>query len=204
MGFYSRVLFPRGCDWLMSMPMLAAYRKKVLADVAGKVLEIGFGTGLNLPHYPASIAEITAVDVNPGMNSLAKKRIRQSPITVNNLLLNGEDLPMDEASFDSVVSAWTLCSIKNVDQALREIHRVLNPGGRFFFIEHGLSDDPNVQRWQNRLNPLQKILGDGCHINRDMKAIIIKPDLRIEKLEEFYMDNNPKCLGYTYQGIAVK
>ena len=188
----------------MSMPMLAAYRKKVLADVTGKVLEIGFGTGLNLPHYPASIAEITAVDVNPGMNSLAKKRIRQSPITVNNLLLNGEDLPMDEASFDSVVSAWTLCSIKNVDQALREIHRVLKPGGRFFFIEHGLSDDPNVQRWQNRLNPLQKILGDGCHINRDMKAIIIKPDLRIEKLEEFYMDNNPKCLGYTYQGIAVK
>ncbi len=204
MGFYSRVLFPRGCDFVMSMPMLAKYRKEVLADVAGNVLEIGFGTGLNLAHYPASISEIVTVDVNAGMNAMALKRIEQSPIHVHNLTLNGEKLPMEDESFDSVVSSWTLCSIKNVDQAMREIYRVLKPGGRLFFIEHGLSDEPKIQRWQNRLTPLQKILGDGCHINRDIKAIIEKPNLRIEKLDTFYMENSPKCLGFTYQGSAVK
>ncbi len=204
MGFYSRVLFPRGCDLIMSMPMLAKYRKEVLADVTGRVLEIGFGTGLNLAHYPASISEIATVDVNPGMNSIARKRIEQSPVTVDCRTLSGEKLPMEDETFDSVVTTWTLCSIKNVDQALREIRRVLRPGGRLFFIEHGLSNDPKVQQWQNLLTPLQKILADGCHVNRNIKAIIEKPSLRIEGLNRFYMENTLKCIGYTYQGTAMK
>lgn len=204
MGFYSRVIFPRGCDWVMSTPILTKYRKEVLAGVTGKVLEIGFGTGLNLAHYPAVIRELAAVDVNPGMNSMARKRIEKSSIAVNSHTLSGENLPMEDELFDSVVSAWTLCSIKNVDQAMREIFRVLKPGGRLFFIEHGLSGDPKVQRWQNRLTPVQKTLADGCHINRDIKAIIERPKMRIEKLNRFYMGNTLKILGYTYQGTAVK
>jgi ubiquinone/menaquinone biosynthesis C-methylase UbiE len=204
MGFYSKVLFPRGCDFLMSMPVLAKHRKDVLEEVSGNILEIGFGTGLNLAHYPASIKKITTVDVNEGMNAFAQKRIDQSSIEVENLTLNGENLPMEDESFDSIVSTWTMCSIQNIDQAMREIHRVLKPGGRLFFIEHGLSDDKNVQKWQNCLNPLQKIWANGCHMNRKINEIIEKPKIRIEKLDRFYMDKSPKCLGYSYKGSAVK
>ncbi|MGV7220826.1 MAG: class I SAM-dependent methyltransferase [Nitrospinales bacterium] len=204
MGFYSRVLFPRGCDLLMSMPMLAKHRKDTLEEVSGNILEIGFGTGLNLAHYPTSIQKITTVDVNAGMNALAQKRIDQSSIEVENLTLNGENLPMEDESFDSIVSTWTMCSIKNIDQALCEIYRVLKPGGRLFFIEHGLSCDPNVQKWQNRLNPIQKIWADGCHMNRKINEIIETPKLKIKKLEEFYMEKTPKCLGYSYKGSAIK
>ena len=204
MGFYSQILFPRGCDFLMSMPALAKHRKDVLEEVSGNILEIGFGTGLNLAHYPSAIKKITTVDVNAGMNILAQKRINQSSIEVENLTLNGENLPMGDESFDSVVSTWTMCSIKNIDQAMREIHRVLRPGGRFFFIEHGLSDDKKVQKWQNRLNPLQKMWADGCHMNRKINEIIEKSKIRVEKLDRFYMEKSPKCLGYFYKGSAVK
>ena len=204
MGFYSRVLFPRGCDIIMSMPALAPHRKEVLEGVSGNILEIGFGSGLNLAHYPAGIKKITTVDVNAGMNTLAQKRIEQSSIEVESLTLSGENLPMVDESFDSVVSTWTMCSIKNIDQAMSEIYRVLRPGGRLFFIEHGLSDDPKVQKWQNRLNPLQKIWADGCHMNRKINRIIEEPNLRIVKMDQFYMENSPKCLGYTYKGSAIK
>ena len=188
----------------MSMPALAKHRKDVLEEVSGNILEIGFGTGLNLAHYPSAIKKITTVDVNAGMNILAQKRINQSSIEVENLTLNGENLPMGDESFDSVVSTWTMCSIKNIDQAMREIHRVLRPGGRFFFIEHGLSDDKKVQKWQNRLNPLQKMWADGCHMNRKINEIIEKSKIRVEKLDRFYMEKSPKCLGYFYKGSAVK
>ena len=186
------------------MPMLAKHRKDVLDEVSGNILEIGFGTGLNLAHYPAAIKKITTVDVNAGMNALAQKRIDQSSIEVENLTLNGENLTMEDESFDSVVSTWTMCSIQNIDQAMSEIHRVLKPGGRLFFIEHGLSDDKKVQKWQNSLNPLQKIWADGCHMNRKINEIIEKPKIRIEKLDRFYMEKAPKCLGYSYKGSAVK
>jgi ubiquinone/menaquinone biosynthesis C-methylase UbiE len=188
----------------MSLPALAQHRKEVLEGVSGNILEIGFGTGLNLAHYPAGIHKITTVDVNAGMNTLAQKRIDQSSIEVENLTLSGENLPMEDESFDSVVSTWTMCSITNIDQAMREIYRVLRPGGRLFFIEHGLSDDPRVQKWQNRLNPLQKIWADGCHMNRKINEIIEEPKFRIAKLDQFYMQNSPKCLGYTYKGSAIK
>jgi ubiquinone/menaquinone biosynthesis C-methylase UbiE len=188
----------------MSLPHLAKYRKEVLEGVSGNVLEIGFGTGLNLPHYPDSIKKITTVDVNAGMNTLAQKRIDQSSIVVENLTLNGENLPMEDEFFDSVVSTWTMCSIQNIEQAMKEIQRVLKPGGRLFFIEHGLSDDKKVQSWQNCLNPIQKIWADGCHLNRNIQEIVERPNLCIEKLDKFYMEKSPRCLGYSYQGSAVK
>ncbi|MHC5748887.1 MAG: class I SAM-dependent methyltransferase, partial [Nostoc sp.] len=117
MGLYSRVIFPRLLDWSLSLPKLAKYRQELLADVTGEVLEIGFGTGLNLAYYPYSIHKITTVDVNPGMNALANKRISDSDIIVEQLLLSSENLPMPDNTFDSVVSTWTLCSIANVQQA---------------------------------------------------------------------------------------
>lgn len=203
MGFYSQVIFPRALDWVMSGPVFTQYRQAVLSEVSGEVLEIGFGTGLNLPHYPEPVQKLTAIDPNYGMNALAKKRIQSSGIIVANRVLNGENLPMADNSFDSVVSTWTLCSIAKVEQALQEIHRVLKPGGKFFFIEHGLSDDPKVQVWQHRLTPLQKIIADGCHLDRNMKKLV-ENQFEVLKLEEFYMEETSKLAGYMYKGVATK
>jgi ubiquinone/menaquinone biosynthesis C-methylase UbiE len=203
MGFYSEVLLPRLLDWSMSNPQFSDYRQQVLSQVSGDVLEIGFGTGLNLPHYPNQIEKVTTIDANPGMNSLAEKRIQASSLQVDNKVLNGENLPMPDNSFDSVVSTWTLCSIANVDQALQEIHRVLKPGGKFFFIEHGLSEEENIQVWQNRLTPLQKVIGDGCHFNRNIEQLV-KNHFHTVTLEKFYAPKIPKVGGYMYKGVAIK
>jgi len=203
-GIYSKFIFPRLMDMVMAHPTFSHYRAELLADVQGKVLEIGFGSGLNIPHYPNDIHEITTVDINPGMNSLAEKRLKDYSIVVDHQVLNGEELPMANDSFDTVVCTWTLCSIQNVDQAMREIYRVLKSGGRFYFLEHGLSDEPNVQCWQNRLNPLQKIFADGCHLNRDIKKIIEKQNFRNLQIETFYMEDFPKTHSYSTKGMATK
>ncbi|MBD2099556.1 methyltransferase domain-containing protein [Leptolyngbya sp. FACHB-261] len=204
MGFYSQVIFPRLMDWSMSGSGLARYRQEVLAEVRGDVLEIGFGTGLNLPYYPPDVQEITVIDPNAGMSALAQKRISHSNIQVHRQVLKGEELPMPDASFDSVVSTWTLCSIADLDRALQQIYRVLKPGGKFFFVEHGLSDDPKVQVWQNRLTPVQKIVADGCHLNRNMQQLVESQGFKLLKLERFYAEDLPKFIGYLYKGIAVK
>ncbi|WP_421657283.1 class I SAM-dependent methyltransferase [Leptothermofonsia sp. ETS-13] len=171
--------------------------------MSGDVLEIGFGTGLNLAYYPNSVKKITTVDVNPGMRSLAQKRIQASAIAVDHRVLNSEHLPMPDHSFDSVVSTWTLCSIANVEQALKEIYRVLKPGGQFFFVEHGLSNDPKIQVWQNRLTPIQKVIADGCHLNRNIRQLI-ENQFDSVRIEQFYADNFPKIVGYLSKGVAIK
>ncbi|MFW9261310.1 class I SAM-dependent methyltransferase [Nostoc sp. CALU 546] len=203
MGLYSQVIFPRLLDWSLSLPTLAKYRQELLADVTGEILEIGFGTGLNLAYYPCSIHKITTVDVNPGMNALANKRISDSGIIVEQLLLSSENLPMPDNTFDSVVSTWTLCSIANVHQALREVYRVLKPGGRFFFVEHGLSDKPNVQVWQHRLTPIQKVVADGCHLNRDIQKLIEQHFDHVE-LKQFTPESFSDLMAHLYLGCATK
>ena len=203
MNLYNQIALPRLLDWAMSDSNLARYRQEVLAEVQGEVLEIGFGTGLNLPYYPDRIQKITTIDVNPGMSGIAQKRIQATAIAVDHRVLNGEKLPMADHAFDSVVSTWTLCSISNVEQALKEIHRVLKPGGQFFFVEHGLSDDPKVQVWQHRLTPLQKVIADGCCLNRNIKALI-ENQFKTTKLEQFQAQGVSKIAGYLYKGIATK
>ncbi|MFS8883648.1 class I SAM-dependent methyltransferase [Synechococcus sp. R55.3] len=203
MNLYRRVIFPQLLDLALSGERIERYRRQLLAHVQGSVLEIGFGTGLNLPCYPEHIRKITGVDPNPGMGSLARRRIASSPIAVDWQVADAQELPFPSQSFDSVVSTWTLCSIPNVAKALGEIRRVLRAGGKLFFLEHGLSEDPQVQRWQNRLNPLQKVIADGCNLNRDMARLIREAGFRFEQLERFYMADQPKFIGYTYQGIAL-
>lgn len=203
MSFYSQKILPYLIDWSLSDPSLAKYRQEVLANVEGEVLEIGFGSGVNLSYYPEHIHKIITVDVNPGIHALAQKRIQASSITVDHHILSGENLPMADHTFNSVVSTWTLCSIENVEQALKEIYRVLKPGGRFFFIEHGLSNEPNAQVWQNRLTPLQKIIAGGCHLNRNIRQIL-ENQFDTVSLEEFYAEKTPKIIGYLYKGIATK
>jgi len=152
MSFFSQVIVPRLCDFLLNKSLLARHRRQLLAAAQGDVLEIGFGTGLNLPYYPKGVYKLTAVDPNPGMHRLAQKRIKQRGIEVDQQVLSSERLPFEDSRFDCAVSTFTLCSIEDVAQALREVYRVLKTGGTFLFLEHGLSPEPGVQKWQRRLN----------------------------------------------------
>ena len=155
MGVYSRWIFPRLLELTMSSGAMTDYRQRLLSEVTGDVLEIGFGTGLNLPHYrsgPSGVTSLTTLDPNEGMGAIARKRIQTSPIPVETKLMGGEDLPMADESFDNVVCTWTLCSIPDAKKALAEAYRVLKPGGKFFFIEHGLSNESHIQAWQNQVH----------------------------------------------------
>jgi len=188
----------------MSSDYLMGLRRELLKETFGTVLEIGFGTGLNLSCYPEQVKRIITVDPNMGMNRLVRKKIDQSKIPVDIHYLGGESLPFENNYFDSVVSSWTMCSIEALEQALNEVYRVLKPGSKFYFLEHGLSPEKSVQTWQNRLNPIQKICGDGCQLTVNIKEVIDHSPLEWEELKEFYMNSAPKFLGYTYQGIALK
>lgn len=204
MGLYSRFIFPLGCHLVMASSQFEEARHDLLNGVHGRVLEIGFGTGLNIPHYPPVVQKIVAIDKNPGMVVRANHMIHNSKIDVDQMVSTGERLPIADGSFDCVVSGWTLCSIANVERALLEMHRVLKKDGRLFFVEHGRSPDLRVQRWQNRLNPLQKLLADGCNLNRSIKLLIEDAGFTITTLREFYMEKAPKIHGYMYQGVASK
>jgi SAM-dependent methyltransferase len=204
MGLYSRVIFPRICDYLMSNPVMERYRKDLLACVGGELLEIGFGTGLNLPHYPEHIRRVTTVEPSAGMNRLAPRRIARSGISVVQRVLGGEELPFGDETFDWVVSTWTLCSIPEVGRAMGEVYRVLKPGGRLVFLEHGLSDNPGVQRWQGRLNWLQKHLAEGCRLDLDVEGVVKSQPFRDVDLARFVMERTPRTHGTMYRGMATK
>jgi len=191
-------------DRALSTEPIRKLRESVLADVDGNVFEIGFGTGLNLPHYPPEVKRITTIDPNSGARKLAEKRIAESSIQVTHRTMKGEVLPFDSDSFDSVVCTFTLCSVQDVDRVLNEVRRTLKSGGRFHFVEHGLSNDPRVQWWQHKLTPLQRRIGDGCHLDRNISEMILRSGLRIERLENFYLEKVPKFGGYLYRGVAVK
>jgi SAM-dependent methyltransferase len=203
-GLYTRVVFPRLCDLLLNRPRVARHRRELLAHASGNVLEIGFGTGLNLPFYPAGVHKVTAVDPNAGMHALARKRIEQTGIEVDHRVLGGERLPFDDGTFDCAVSTFTLCSIADVGQALGEVYRVLRPGGRFLFLEHGLSPEPTVRRWQRRLNWLEVRLADGCRLDRDIREIVSTQPFSDVRMDQFYMGGVPKTHGYVSRGVATK
>ena len=188
----------------MSTGQMKKARSQTLAEVHGDIFEIGFGTGMNLPFYPESVEKIITADVNPAMEKFAQRSIDSTSIEVDCRVLNGENLPIDDESFDSVVCTWTLCSIVNVEQALREIHRILRPEGRFYFVEHGLADDAKVRKWQDRLTPIQKVIGDGCHLNRNIKKLIQDQKFSFLQLDTYYMKKSPRAFGYMYQGVAEK
>ncbi|MEO0349017.1 MAG: class I SAM-dependent methyltransferase [Cyanobacteria bacterium P01_A01_bin.15] len=203
MGFYSRLIFPRLLDLTMSGSEMGRYRQSLLASVEGQVLEIGFGTGLNLPYYGDGVATLTAIDPNEGMAAIAAPRIQTAAMDITLKTASAEALPMPDASFDAVVCTWTLCSIPNIQRALTEVYRVLKPGGKFFFIEHGLSCEPGVGRWQRRITPLQRRLADGCHLDRPMASLIEAVFDQVD-VDEFYATDLPKLMGYFYRGVATK
>ncbi|MEO0947631.1 MAG: class I SAM-dependent methyltransferase [Cyanobacteria bacterium J06641_5] len=204
MNPYARLLFPRLLDWSMSGEITARYRRQVLKDLSGDVLEIGCGTGLNFPYYPSSLQTLVASDPNPGMLAIARKRQQELPFAIELVEAGGEALPFASDRFDAVVSTWTLCSIPDSAAALAEFQRVLKPGGKFVFVEHGLSPEQSVQTWQNRLTPIQKRIADGCHLNRNIAQLVESAGFAIASLEHLYMPDIPKVLGYLYLGAALK
>ncbi len=204
MGFYSRRIFPCLCEWGMSRQPLMECRRDVLSAARGRVLEIGVGTGLNLPLYPQHVRQITAIDANAGMMPRAQKRAARTDIEIDFRIVSTEGLPLASGQFDTVVSTWTLCSIPDVAAALQEVRRVMKPDGIFLFVEHGLSDDPRIRSWQNRLTPLNRLLADGCHLNRDMESLIGRNGFAFAELKKYYLKKVPRIAGFLYQGKAVK
>src|SRR5262249_25696644 len=204
MGIYSRAVLPLLCDFGLDRPFVAKYRRVLLAHASGNILEIGFGTGLNLPLYPPHVRKVTTVDPNVGMYRRARRRIKDVGIEIDQRVGDSERLPFDDRTFDCVVSTFTMCSIADIAHALAEVYRALKSGGQLLFLEHGLSPDLNVQKWQHRLNWLQMRLAGGCHLDRNIRALVGAQPFASVKDEEFYIEKTPKTHGYLYRGIATK
>jgi ubiquinone/menaquinone biosynthesis C-methylase UbiE len=188
----------------MNDPKFARLRREVLAQAEGKILEIGFGTGLNLEHYPDHVRHLTALDPGEGMARLARRRIEQSRINVDLHIQTAEDLPFEDGLFDCVVSTWTLCSIGDAGRAIAEISRVLKPGGKLLYLEHGLSDHAGVQRWHTCLTPLHRFLAGGCRLDLDIEALVRPGAFQEISVERFVLDHTPRIVGSMYRGIAIK
>jgi len=201
MSFYEDHILPRVLNFAMGSKAVAVERQKCLREVSGHVLEIGFGSGHNLPYYNDRVRKVIALDPSRVSAKLAQKRIQRAAFPVEYLALKGEEIPADSGSFDSVVSTFTLCTIPDVDTALRQIRRVLKPEGRFFFVEHGRSPEPVVQRRQDRLNGIQMFLCGGCHLNRNIEELIRNAGFEILSLDKYY-GQGPKFSDYLYRGIA--
>ncbi len=203
MGFYERQVLPRLVDVALGSRAIGKLRQRAIAGLTGTVLELGFGSGTNMPFYPPSVQRVYAVDPALVARKLAAKRLAASPISVEFVGIDGAAVALDDASVDAAVSTWTLCTIPDVDQALREVRRVLRPGGHLVFLEHGLSDDPKVARRQHRFDALQQRFAGGCHLDRDHAALIAASGLEIEHLERFSIAG-PKMLSSMYAGRAGK
>jgi len=201
MGFYDDQIVPRILNLAMGMRFIQDERKKCLAGVRGRVLEVGFGTGHNLPFYPPGIEKVTAIDPSEVSARIAKKRIEQAGFPVEYLSLKGEDIAAPDASFDSAVSTFTLCSIPDAIKALKQIYRVLKPGAEFHFVEHGRSPDAGVRQWQDRLNGIQQFICGGCNLNRDIESLVRSSGLEILSLDKSYGEA-PKFASYLYRGTA--
>jgi ubiquinone/menaquinone biosynthesis C-methylase UbiE len=201
MSLYSRFVLPPILNLVMKDKRLRERRERLVPKAHGTVLEVGIGSGLNLPYYDASrVRRLCAVDPSQELLAIARKKARRLGVDVELVPRSAERLPFPDASFDSAVLTWTLCSIPDPAAALAEIRRVLRPGGELFFIEHGLAPDPGVARWQRRLTPLWRPLAGGCHLDRRMDALVRAAFSAVE-IETFYLEG-PHLLTYMYEGTA--
>lgn len=203
MGLYAEHVLPRIINVACGASANVEHRKRVCAGLHGTVLEVGFGSGLNVPHYPEAVTEVMAVEPADLGWKLASKRRLASRTTVRRVGLDGQALPLDDDACDTALSTWTLCTIPDVATALQEIRRVLKPGGTLHFVEHGLAPDPDVQRTQQRLEPIQKRIAGGCHLTRPIVDLITDAGFTIQELDVFYQDKAPKFLTAESLGVAL-
>lgn len=202
MGFYADHVFPHLMDWTLGTRRFQELREQALASAQGHVLEIGFGTGLNLPHYPQAVTSLTALDPATLLPKKVARRISRGSLPVELVRLSAEMLPFEDGRFDCAVSTWTLCTIPNPVAALREVRRVLKPSGTYVFLEHGRSDDAWVAKWQDFFNPIERVIACGCNLNRPIDALISQGGLKIDRLDRFLLPGVPRIVGEMYRGVA--
>lgn len=204
MGFYARKILPAIIDCFLSNSAVEKCRRDFLARLAGDVLEIGGGTGLNIPWYPKDVRRCTILDPCESMLVRARQRLRHAVVPTGLVAGRAEELPFPEQSFDAVISTWTLCSIGDAGRALGEVRRVLRPDGVFHFLDHGLSVDRDVRFLQRLLKPFFRSCGSGCRPDRDIGRLIELYGFEIREMTCFYLEGMPRFAGYMYQGIAAK
>jgi ubiquinone/menaquinone biosynthesis C-methylase UbiE len=203
-GFYAGRVFPWLNDHLTQSADLGRLRTEALAHAAGHVLEIGFGTGLNLEHYPPGVRDLVAIEPNPGMLVRAEDRLAQVVFPVHVINGSAEELPFADGAFDTAVSTLTLCTVPDPARALGELRRVLRDEGQLLLMEHGLAEDPGVARWQERLDWLQTRVGCGCHLNRDVLRIARDQGFRFETLRQLFVPRTPRTHGWVTLALARK
>ncbi|WP_280236256.1 class I SAM-dependent methyltransferase [Nocardia cyriacigeorgica] len=202
MGIYNDRVVPRLVEVACGMKANDTLRERVCGGLSGRVVEIGFGSGLNVPFYPPTVQTVSAVEPADLGWKLAAKRVAAATVPIERAGLDGQSLPFADNSFDAAVSTWTMCTIPDIDAALAEIRRVLVPGGTLHFVEHGLAPDRRVQRWQHRLDPIQNVVAGGCHLDRDIRGLIERSGFEIRDIEVFY-GGRPKFMVAQTLGVAV-
>ncbi|MDH5671795.1 MAG: class I SAM-dependent methyltransferase [Myxococcales bacterium] len=204
MGLYDRYILPHLIDMGCGTKPIGKQRQKVVPRAQGRVLEIGMGSGLNLPFYePERVEMVFGLEPSEGMRRRAQPRVEQAPFPVEWLELPGEQIPLEDASVDTVVLTYTLCTIADAPAALAQMRRVLKPSGRLLFTEHGLAPDPEVSKWQRRINPAWRLMAGGCNLDRDIPAALREAGFVIEELETMYLPSTPRFAGFQYWGLAV-
>lgn len=203
MGLYGEHVLPRIVNVACGLKNVEPLRRRVCEGLEGEVVEIGFGSGLNVPFYPEAVTRVAAIEPADTGWKLAAKRLSATSVPVERSGLDGQSLPFADNSFDSALSTWTMCTIPDVQAALAELRRVLKPGGTLHFVEHGLAPDEGVRRWQHRLEPMQKRLFGGCHLTRRVAPLLTSAGFTISELDEFYEEGAPKVMGADSLGTAV-
>ncbi|HMK12285.1 MAG TPA: class I SAM-dependent methyltransferase [Acidimicrobiales bacterium] len=203
MGWYSANVVPRITNIACGSKRMSPMRERAASGLSGDVVEVGFGTGLNVPFYPSAVARVMAVEPSDVSKRLAATRVAASKVPIDFVGLDGARLPLGDESADYVLSTWTLCTIPEVEAALSEVKRVLRSGGEFHFVEHGRSPDEKVARAQDRWTPLNMRIAGGCHLNRPILELLNASGLEVTRIDRYYI-KGPKQFGYMYEGIAAK
>jgi len=202
MSLYNDRILPHVINLAMRHRELRPYRERVLSQARGRVLEVGIGSGLNLPLYGPGVDAILGLDPAARLIAMAQDAANRSKIPVTLITGSAQAIPIDRGSIDTLVTTWTLCSIPDVGSALQEMRRVLKPGGQLLFVEHGSAPEENVRKWQNRLTPVWKRIGGGCHLNRPIRRLIEDAGFRMLRLNAGYA-NGPRPMAYFYEGCAA-